>query len=111
MGDTMDDAFEGDEEEEETEELVNQVLDEIGININQEVTCLPFHLFFSAEVYELITIMLSNKFWFDMQLLNAPSTAVAAPAAKTKVPQVETAGDDSAIDSDLQARLDNLRKM
>jgi len=62
MGDTMDDAFEGDEEEEETEELVNQVLDEIGININQEVTCLPFHLFFSAEVYELITIMLSNKF-------------------------------------------------
>jgi len=46
-----------------------------------------------------------------MQLLNAPSTAVAAPAAKTKVPQVETAGDDSAIDSDLQARLDNLRKM
>lgn len=42
MGDTIDDAFEGDEEEEETEELVNQVLDEIGININQEVTCLPF---------------------------------------------------------------------
>ncbi|XP_014508279.1 vacuolar protein sorting-associated protein 2 homolog 1 [Vigna radiata var. radiata] len=80
MGDTIDDAFEGDEEEEETEELVNQVLDEIGININQE-------------------------------LLNAPSTAVAVPAAKTKVPQVETAGDDAALDSNLQARLDNLRKM
>jgi len=48
MGDAMDDALEGDEEEEETEELVNQVLDEIGININQEVPCLPFHLFFSA---------------------------------------------------------------
>jgi len=46
-----------------------------------------------------------------MQLLSAPSTAVTAPAAHTKVPQVENAGDDAAIDSDLQARLDNLRKM
>ncbi|XP_047151695.1 vacuolar protein sorting-associated protein 2 homolog 1-like [Vigna umbellata] len=47
----------------------------------------------------------------NQELLNAPSTAVAAPAAKTKVPQVETVGDDAALDSDLQARLDNLRKM
>jgi len=44
--------------------------------------------------------------------LSAPSTAVAASAAKTKVPQVETVGnDDATIDSNLQARLDNLRKM
>jgi len=51
-------------------------------------------------------------FLFDLQLVNAPSSAVAAPAAKTKVPQVETTGnDDGGIDSDLQARLDNLRKM
>lgn len=47
-----------------------------------------------------------------MQLVNAPSSAVAAPAAKTKVPQAESAAtDDGGIDSDLQARLDNLRKM
>jgi len=48
-----------------------------------------------------------------MQLVNAPSSAVAAPAAKTKVAQVETTGNDDGggIDSDLQARLDNLRKM
>lgn len=47
-----------------------------------------------------------------MQLVNAPSAAVAAPAAQSKVPQVETTGnDDGGIDSDLQARLDNLRKM
>lgn len=51
-------------------------------------------------------------FLFYVQLVNAPSSAVAAPAAKTKVPQVETtANDDGGIDSDLQARLDNLRKM
>ncbi|KAF8034047.1 hypothetical protein BT93_C0356 [Corymbia citriodora subsp. variegata] len=81
MGDAIDDALEGDEEEEETEDLVNQVLDEIGIDVNQE-------------------------------LVNAPSTAVAAPAAKAKVAQVEaTASEDSGIDSDLQARLDNLRRM
>ncbi|KAJ6993596.1 hypothetical protein NC653_016664 [Populus alba x Populus x berolinensis] len=81
MGDAIDDALEGDEEEEETEELVNQVLDEIGIDVNQE-------------------------------LVNAPSSAVAAPAAKGKVAQVETTGDeDSGIDSDLQARLDNLRRI
>ncbi|CAN1135972.1 Vacuolar protein sorting-associated protein 2 homolog 1 [Linum perenne] len=81
MGDAMDDALGEDDEEEETEELVNQVLDEIGININQE-------------------------------LVNAPSSAVAAPAAKGKVAQVESAaGEDTGIDSDLQARLDNLRKM
>lgn len=50
---------------------------------------------------------------FYMQLLNAPSSAVAAPAAaKNKVAQAEATGsDDTGIDSDLQARLDNLRKM
>ena len=52
-------------------------------------------------------------FSFDAQLVNAPSAAVAAPAAKTKVPQAEAAAgnDDGGIDSDLQARLDNLRRM
>ncbi|KAJ8620774.1 vacuolar protein sorting-associated protein 2 1 [Cinnamomum micranthum f. kanehirae] len=82
MGDAIDDALGGDEEEEETEELVNQVLDEIGIDINA-------------------------------QLVKAPSSAVAVPAAATtKLAQPETAGsEDGGIDHDLQARLDNLRKM
>uniref|UniRef100_A0A0C9RPI5 TSA: Wollemia nobilis Ref_Wollemi_Transcript_5394_1342 transcribed RNA sequence n=1 Tax=Wollemia nobilis TaxID=56998 RepID=A0A0C9RPI5_9CONI len=81
MGDAIDDAMEGDEEEEETEELVNQVLDEIGIDI-------------------------------DSQLVNAPATSVATPAAPTKVAQPTTTNaEDPGIDDDLQARLDNLRKM
>ncbi|PKA51933.1 Vacuolar protein sorting-associated protein 2 like 1 [Apostasia shenzhenica] len=81
MGDAIDDALDGDEEEEETEELVNQVLDEIGIDINSE-------------------------------LVKAPTSAVAKPAAPSKIAQAETAAnDDSGIDSELQARLDNLRKM
>jgi len=81
MGDAIDDALEGDEEEEETEELVNQVLDEIGIDINQE-------------------------------LVGAPSAAVAQPASAGRVAQAEGTGNaDSGIDADLQARLDNLRRM
>lgn len=81
MGDAIDDALEGDEEEEETEELVSQVLDEIGIDI-------------------------------DSQLIKAPATSVAAPAAPTKVAQATAANvEDPGIDDDLQARLDNLRKM
>lgn len=59
-----------------------------------------------------IMITMFNMSYFDAQLVNAPSSAVAAPPTKTKVPQVEPVGnDDSGIDSDLQARLDNLRKM
>ncbi|KAL9256504.1 Vacuolar protein sorting-associated protein 2 homolog 1-like protein [Drosera capensis] len=93
MGDAIDDALDGDEEEEETDELVNQVLDEIGIDVNQEV----FALYLSSCL---------------VQLVNAPSAAVSAPAAKTKVAQTEAAGaEDSGIDDDLQARLDNLRRM
>jgi len=81
MGDAIDDALEGDEEEEETEELVSQVLDEIGIDI-------------------------------DSQLIKAPATSVAAPAAPTKVAQpTATSAEEPGIDDDLQARLDNLRKM
>ncbi|KAK6914706.1 Snf7 family, partial [Dillenia turbinata] len=81
MGDAIDDALEADEEEEETEDLVNQVLDEIGIDINSE-------------------------------LMSAPSATVAAPAARGKVAQAEsTTNDDGGIDSELQARLDNLRRM
>nr|CAD1822082.1 unnamed protein product [Ananas comosus var. bracteatus] len=81
MGDAIDDALEGYEEEEETEELVNQVLDEIGVDVNAE-------------------------------LVKAPSSAVAQPAAAAKVAQAEAAGTgESGIDNDLQARLNNLRKM
>ncbi|KAH9324134.1 hypothetical protein KI387_004312, partial [Taxus chinensis] len=47
-----------------------------------------------------------------MQLVNAPATSLATPAATTKVAQATTANtEDPGIDDDLQARLDNLRKM
>ena len=47
-----------------------------------------------------------------VQLVKAPSSVVAAAAATTKVAQAEATGnEENGIDSDLQARLDNLRKM
>ncbi len=53
---------------------------------------------------------------FTLQLVHAPAHVAAAPAQTTpsKVAQPTgafNAGDDAGIDSDLQARLDNLRKM
>jgi len=92
MGDAIDDAFEAEDEEEETDELVNQVLDEIGINM-------------------------------ETGLMDAPSTSqVAAPAvAAPAAPVAEAIGGEAVgggaggggagIDDDLQARLDNLRRM
>jgi charged multivesicular body protein 2A len=41
MGDAIDDAFEGEDEEGETEELVNSVLDEIGIDLNSTLLHAP----------------------------------------------------------------------
>jgi len=50
MGDAIDDAFEGEEEEEETSNLVNQVLDEIGITTDQEVLFLSNHSVYYSSV-------------------------------------------------------------
>jgi len=51
-------------------------------------------------------------FLLFIQLVKAPATAVAKPVAAGKVAQAEAAGGpDGGIDDDLQARLDNLRKM
>eukprot|EP01121_Diplochlamys_sp_Union-15-3_P017986 TRINITY_DN6453_c0_g1_i1.p1 TRINITY_DN6453_c0_g1~~TRINITY_DN6453_c0_g1_i1.p1 ORF type:complete len:136 (+),score=33.84 TRINITY_DN6453_c0_g1_i1:35-409(+) len=41
IGETMDDMLEQDDEEEETETIINQVLDEIGIDIGQELADTP----------------------------------------------------------------------
>eukprot|EP00850_Spirogloea_muscicola_P003927 SM000016S01915 [mRNA] locus=s16:547770:549151:- [translate_table: standard] len=84
MNDAIDDTLEGDDEEEETEELVNQVLDEIGVDL-------------------------------DSQLVRTPANATPQPqqenAQKVAAAPAAEGGDDPGIDSDLQARLERLRKM
>lgn len=94
MGDAIDDAMEGEGEAEETDELVGQVLDEIGINLNSQMVSAP-----------------------DMPIA-AP--AAPAPVAVAEGPMgggggtgpgpSVGGGGGSGIDEDLQARLDNLRK-
>ena len=81
MGDTLDDALGGEENEEEEEAIVNQVLDEIGITFGED---LP-----SA----------------------APTTSVGiANAAPTKVAMATGGGDTDPALSELEARLNNLKR-
>lgn len=83
MGDMLDDAMEQDGDEEEQEKIVGQVLDEIGIDFGDSVPEAP-----------------------TMTLSHADATPAARPAA---VAQGEGGGTDSTV-SDLEARLNNLRK-
>ncbi|KAM0948269.1 putative Snf7 family protein [Dioscorea sansibarensis] len=64
------------------------------------------------ETEELVNQVLDEiGVGINSELVKAPSSAVAAPVG-AKVAQAETAGhQDGGIDDDLQARLDNLRKM
>lgn len=41
INDTMDDAMEGDDDEEETDAVVSQVLDELGLQMNDQLSGLP----------------------------------------------------------------------
>ncbi|CAK4076921.1 unnamed protein product [Aphanomyces euteiches] len=88
LGDTIDDVMDADQDEEEEDKIVSQVLDEIGIDMSGA-------------------------------LLEAPSvqvgpTAVAAPApaqaASLPPAPVEAAGGGDSAVSELEARLNNLRR-
>jgi charged multivesicular body protein 2A len=80
MDDTIDDALADSDEEAETDAVVSQVLDELGLSLNGEMSAVP---------------------------QNAKPQAV--PSAGQQKPQALGAATDPA-DMDLQARLDNLRR-
>ena len=97
--DMMDDAIDdvtGLEDEEEGEEVVNEVLDEIGIDLKQTVRS-PY-----MPYLELEAALLTN-----IQLGETPS-GVQTATTDGKVAQAVGGGDTG--DDDFQARLDNLRK-
>lgn len=81
MGDAIDDALEGDANEEEEERIVSQVLDEIGISFEGEIPDAP-------------------------QKLGTPAQAEAAPS---RVAEPAGGSDDPAL-SELEARLNNLKR-
>jgi charged multivesicular body protein 2A len=86
MGDAVDDAMGDADEEEESDALVSQVLDEIGIGLNEQLASAP------------------NKAKPVQQAAAAPMEAEALGAGGGS----SAAG--GGLDDDLQARLDNLRK-
>jgi charged multivesicular body protein 2A len=96
MDDAIDDVT-GLEDEEESEEVVNQVLDEIGIDLGQAV-CNPQHY--------LRDLMGANR---TIQLGETPSGIQKTAVSEGKVAQAIGGGADHE-DDDLQARLDSLRR-
>ena len=94
MDDAIDDVT-GLEDEEEGEEVVNKVLDEIGVDLSQTVSYLAY-----ATGYDLLLM--------SLQLGETPQGLQTNAVAEGKVAQAVGAGDPG--DDDLQARLDSLRK-
>lgn len=92
MDDAIDDVT-GLEDEEEGEEVVNQVLDEIGIDLGQAVSCVSCHL--------------PKHVLTHTQMGETPTGLQSTAAEQGKVAQA-IGGDPG--DDDLQARLDSLRR-
>lgn len=86
INDVMDDVFEEDTDEQESDQVVNKVLDELGIEMNQTLATLP------SSGKETI----ANK--------AATSTDKLPTAAQTGV------GGSTAVDADLEERLNKLRR-
>ena len=94
MDDAIDDVT-GLEDEEESEDVVNQVLDEIGVDLGQSV---------SLALYIGYVCMLTID-----QLGETPQGLQKNAVAEGKVAQAVGGGGADPGDDDLQARLDSLR--
>lgn len=86
INDVMDDVFEEDTDEQESDQIVNKVLDELGIEMNQTLATMP------STGDKVAT----NK--------TATPAADKLPAAATA-----TVGASTAADADLEERLNKLR--
>lgn len=99
MDDAIDDVT-GLEDEEEGEEVVNQVLDEIGVDLNQTVSLQHPN----TESWLGEKVMLTIE-----QLGETPQGLQTNAVAEGKVAQAIGGGADPG-DDDLQARLNSLRR-
>ncbi len=95
MNDAIDDVMEGDDDEEESDQIVNQILDEIGVDLKESVSLLT----------NLLEESHSTHSFMELQFVSAPTGNLAKESTTN-----EDVGQLLANDSDLQARLDNLRK-
>jgi len=94
MGDALDDAFEQEGEDEESEELVNAVLDELGCAVNGDLVSVPL-----SKAGEGNKVDGSHEEKKEALLEDAEGVGGGGNS------------NIGGIDDDLQARLDNLRKM
>lgn len=84
MSDTIDEAMEEEEDEEEQDAIVNQVLDEIGINLDESVrTCSNGTLNLLLFIYEVLTVPFCLLFSLPM-LLERPSNHQQERSASRK---------------------------
>ncbi|KAK4886480.1 hypothetical protein RN001_002751 [Aquatica leii] len=91
MNDAIDDAMEGDDDEEETDAVVSQVLDELGLQLNEELGSLP-----------------QTSGALPAKGQKQPTATAAAAGGPGMAGGANTSVSDA--DADLQARLDNLRR-
>lgn len=99
MDDAIDEATGMEGEDEDSEDIVKEVLDEIGVDLSQAVRVL--FLIYARVVRILI--------FTSEQLGETPTDIQKTAVGETRVAQPVGAGGSSA-DDDLQARLDSLRR-
>lgn len=99
MDDAIDEATGLEGEEEEGEDIVKEVLDEIGVDLSQAVCFIQWA---TSHACALLT--------FLPQLGETPSDIQKTSVGETRVAQAVGAGGGTASDDDLQARLDSLRR-
>ncbi|KAK7519460.1 SNF7 family protein [Phyllosticta citriasiana] len=101
MDDAIDDVT-GLEDEEEGEEVVNQVLDEIGVDLGQAVCAI------NQTGLGVVCVLVLTK---PSQLGETPSGLQKSAVGEARVAQaVGGGGGGDPDDDDLQARLDSLRR-
>lgn len=98
MDDAIDDVT-GLEDEEEGEEVVKEILDEIGIDLGQAVCISPFESTRSRNSLDA----------YDAQQLGETPSGIQKAAVK-EGPIAEAIGGGDPGDDDLQARMNNLRR-
>ena len=99
MDDAIDEATGMEGEDEDSEDIVKEVLDEIGVDLSQAVRVL---FFVHIRAVRILTFTLE-------QLGETPTDIQKTAVGETRVAQPVGAGGSSA-DDDLQARLDSLRR-
>ncbi|XP_061717472.1 charged multivesicular body protein 2a [Cydia pomonella] len=99
MNDSIDEAMEGDEDEEESDAVVGQILDELGLQLNDTLSGLP---------QATGSLSISAKTPATPQAVAGGSGAGAGGAAGAGAGGAGGGAPDA--DAELQARLDNLRR-